>query len=349
MHTYRLYQFWIESEIRLPCQSGTGLQSNTGLPGLGELPVPVVGSYPEPRGGKISIRLAPKGSLRTGPKVLHPQCHRHQDGFLILTSHGALQVDHSGCGFVVDASPEEQPVLAQWFVHVGFAYTLIQHGCWPVHAACLQISKNRDEVSRETPCIGIVANSGAGKSTLAWHWLQRGALFGADDLLLAYPQFSEPGQDNQILTYPCVSLRPKLSEDAALRAGLTFEAGLDEARLERAEMGEASGKPEYLVSLEPHQRQKCIAPLRGLVVLNPQVNSPEDEIVVRSLEGKLAAALLLKQTHGLWLFGTYLETRLLWQRVHTLRDHLPIWELTYRRTPEILDALCQSVVRLCEV
>jgi hypothetical protein len=279
------------------------------------------------------------------------------DGFLIEPHLDiALHIDFHGKTVLVDCPDDENRILvaAAWLLHAGLGASTLTHGGLPLHGAGLTV---------DGKYIALMADSGAGKSTLSSYLLENGAQFGSDDLVPVHPT---PGQ-NETIAYPSVSQYPKIAREVAEAQGLNL------ADLLRADYG--TGDDEYYLPIPTETRILDPLPLSAIFALTPKraqrtCQNPEcdgdcgcggncacgageatltyetgdvNDITVRRLEGDEAAQFLAQNLHASWLLGKYMNTRKLLERCSIVASQVPIIELSYTRSYELLPKLHEVI------
>jgi hypothetical protein len=316
MHRYRIFNFDIESDIRLPCDHLTS-------------------SHPFVPHPDFSIKVR-YGMGKTEFKHAH-YIGRRDWGTAYNVGNGVFL--STFFGGTMHFSPEEgaiyitfdpkndcqERMMSSWFVNFGLGvYSLLQ-GQIPLHGASV-------EVEGQTIC--LMAESGTGKSTLLWRLLESGALIGSDDQL---PIRFEKGR---VLATPALSLHGKLSGDALTRRGQTAESFLEIA----------PNVGEYWVPVEAEQRAFQVRTPAALVVLRPHVASQglPDGILVRQHTGATAFSLMMANTHSLWAVGGVINATALAAQYLEVSRQVPVFTLHYKRTMGVLPYLVQCVHEIAD-
>jgi hypothetical protein len=278
------------------------------------------------------------------------------DGFL-LEPHldVALHIDFHGKTILVDCPDDENRILvaAAWLLHAGLGASTLTHGGLPLHGAGLAI---------DNKYIALMADSGAGKSTLSSYLLDKGAIFGSDDLIPVHANTA----------YPSVSQYPKISREVADGRGLALEG------LIRADYG--TGEDEYYLPIPTKDRLVDPLPLATIFALIPkrakrtcqnpecdgdcgyggncacgggdaatptyETDGGDYDIAVRRLEESEATQFLAQNLHADWLLGKYMNRSKLFARCQAVAAEVPVIELSYTRSYELLPKL-HEVIHAC--
>jgi hypothetical protein len=330
---YYINEFTIDSDLPLPLD--TNAMPSTTTPHT------------------ITVR---RQSLKNVPsllrKVRRQLIYDVGDGFL-LEPHldVALHIDFHGKTILVDCPDDPNRILvaAAWLLHAGLGASTLTHGGLPLHGAGLAI---------DNKYIALMADSGAGKSTLSSYLLDKGAIFGSDDLIPVHANTA----------YPSVSQYPKISREVADSRGLALES------LIKADYG--TGEDEYYLPIPTEDRLVDPLPLSAIFALTPKratkvCQNPEcdgdcgcggncacsagdaavptyetgdvNDITARRLEGDEASQFLAQNLHAAWLLGKYMNTRKLLERCSIVANQVPIIELSYTRSYELLPKIDEVI------
>lgn len=327
MPTYYINEFVVNSDFALPADAS---------------------ARPTPERADIPGVTLRRASLANVPSLLRKL--RRQlvydvgDGFL-LEPHTdlALHLDRKGTTITVDCSDERLLPVAAWAFHAGLGFATIRRGGFPLHGAGLEIAGR---------FVALVGNSGQGKSTLAGFLAERGARFGSDDLVAVYPG------ENGVCAFPAVSLYPKLSREAVDRQGL------DPTSLLVADYG--LGEEEYYLPLPQRRRVVNPAPLAAIFLLAPLTapacvcggcgscqcaradeNRPEG-VEVRHVPASEAVHHLAGLGHAWELVGKWLDTNKRRDVCAQIAAQVPVYELRYVRTFDVLPAVEAAICSALE-
>ncbi len=274
-----------------------------------------------------------RGSLANVPCILRRLRHRLVydvgDGFLVQLSDIVMHIDLKASTLTIDCADDRLAAASFWAVHAGLGIATLTRGGVSLHGAGLEISGKY---------VALMADSGTGKSTLSWFLMMRGARFGNDDAIPTYS--SEAG----VMSYPSISLYPKLSREAVDRHGLNAN------RLLPASHG--TSQEEYYVPLPPLQRVTVPAPLSAVFLLRPvelgsagplTLEKMRHLVTVQRLTEDDAAAALRANLHTVWLLGKWTDGRRLDALCCRVAAHVPVYTLAYPRAYALLPQVSRAI------
>ena len=289
----------------------------------------------------ITIRRASLSDIPCQLRKLRRQiAYNVGTGFLIEPRPGiALYIDNKGETIIVDTTDSLLDAAAQAIAYIGLGNMTLLRGGLPLHGACLEKDGKR---------FGLMGGSGSGKSTLSWHLLQQGALFSNDDLIPMY------ANDRAAMGYPSVALYPVLVE------AVTAYYNLPAASLFPTNFGRET--VEFFVFLPESKRVVAPMPLSTLFVLQPvphcsgfcdrvcvcqqYADLTDNEVVSRRLSNKEAALYLLTNRNAQWLNIKWLDNNHLQRLCAEVAAKVPVYELTYRRSYDILPPLAHIIEKI---
>lgn len=297
MFHYLINEFHVESEFPFPGEEWDGV---TGA------------SVPRNR---LIVRRANLSQVARLQRRFRPRyCYDVGDGIFFEPPCGGIHVDYRGAIIRVDAPDATLREACAWIIHIGLSAASLLHGRLPLHAGGIALRNGR--------AVALIAESGVGKSTLTYQCVaEGGAQFLADDIVVVDPA-GEAGQP--LLTFPSVSLAPKLSAAAADWFQIP-DADRDPA-------GDGVDEDQYWVALESGHRATTPQPLGAILALHPHQDTAEehhDTITWERVQPDEAARFYRGHLHGVWLFGQFLRNVSLDAWCEQLAQTVPLCLLRY--------------------
>lgn len=266
----------------------------------------------------IIIHRKPLDKIPSLLRKIRPQlCYDVGNGILIDPGNCSILIDYRGHKISVDAEDDKLEIAGQWVINMGLATATIIRGHLPLHGAGLQVDGR---------FIAIMAPSTVGKSTLSWHLLQKDAKFACDDLISTYYT-----DEQKFISYPSVSLCPKVHHSLVVRAGLDIK------QLTRIDDG--SNEEEYLIPLPMQKRVHFPQQLSAVFLLCPDKNLALSEVYKSKLAPVKFLSKLPENLHSIWLTAKWWNWERLSKRCHQFAEQVPAYELCYNRSYSILPQL----------